>query len=132
MSTCKFYVDLKIHPWFFQAHEGKMPPVVAWVGRTLGILHGVFAEAEKSMPVAFPEYLVNSSRQLGRTIRVFGTTVDELENLVRSVRTHSWVQENVIVTETKPVPAKVDYWAIFCRERWPHRRRSAETYRTSL
>lgn len=130
MNTCKFYVDFRIHPWFFQAHQGKMPPVVAWVGRTLGILHGAFSEAEKAMPVAFPEYLVEATRQLGRTLRVFGATEQELEGLVRSVRSHGWVQENVVVTEVKPVPSKVDYWAVFSRERWPNRRRSAEAYRS--
>ncbi len=129
MSACNFYVDLRIHPWFFQAHQGQTPPVVAWVGRALGILHGAFSESEKAFPIAFPEYLVESTRQLGRTIRVFGATAEELESLVRSFRGHSWVQENVVVAEVKPVPAKVKYWAVFSRERWPHRRRSAEAYR---
>lgn len=130
MSTCTFYVELRVHPWFFQDHQGKMPPVVAWVGRTMSILHGVFSESEKSLPVAFPEYLVDATRQLGRTIRVFGANAQELEELVRSVRGHEWVQENVILSEVKPVPEKVSYWAVFSRERWPHRRRSAQVYRS--
>lgn len=130
MSACKFYVDFRIHPWFFQNHQGQTPPVVAWVGRALGILHGAFSESEKPLPVAFPEYLVDATRQLGRTIRVFGDTTQDLEELLRSVRGHTWVQENVILSEVKPVPEKVRYWAVFSRERWPHRRRSAQAYRS--
>lgn len=129
MSRCTYYVDLNIHPRFFQSTGGHLPPVVEWMGKTLAILHGAFSDRGAALPLAFPEYLVGQTRQFGRSVRVFSATQEEAERLVLSIYSHEWVQDNVQLSPVRAVPSQVSHWAVFSRMRWPHRRRTAEKYR---
>lgn len=129
MGRCAYYVDLKIHPRFFQSQGGHRPPVVEWMAHVLSILHGAFAARGSAMPLAFPDYLVSQTRQFGRCVRVFAESQEEAERLVLSIYSQEWLQENVQLSPVCPVPAKISHWAVFSRMRWPHRRRSPEKYR---